>query len=155
MAMEARLTVIAADHPLENNSMEELAHMESVLWYTNWFSFLVGTAVNTLLLWLIRNRSTAELRPYTYILAQTAIFDLALGLTNLLWEPVTLSNGSISYTYGLGLAMANGTLGADNRLWNACFYFTWVFVSAMAAYATPAQFYYRFSVVEQLGVPDR
>jgi Serpentine type 7TM GPCR chemoreceptor Srd len=121
--------------------------MDTALHWTGWACFLTGVPTSTLLLWLIRNRTSKDLRPYGKILTQAALIDLAFVLVSFLYTPVFLSNGSEALIYGVGVAARDSTASVWNRDWNYWLYMLYLFVASMATYATPAQFYYRFAVL--------
>ena len=52
--------------------------------------FAAAATFNTLLIWLIKRKSTAELKPYARILLQMSVIDLALASLTFLHAPVVL-----------------------------------------------------------------
>lgn len=109
--------------------------------------FALGIPANIALLWLIRHRTSTELRPYSRILAQTAILDTASLVINLLCQPIYLSRGTDYASYGVGLALCAPGISMACRWWNLLLSLTWVFCSALSIYSLSVQFYYRYTVM--------
>lgn len=109
--------------------------------------FAIGTPANLGLLWLIRHRTGPELRLYSYILAQTALLDVALLLINVLFQPLFLSRGADSMTGAVGLALLDPSLSIANRCWNFSLFLLWLFTTSTMLFSVPVQFYYRYSLM--------
>jgi len=93
--------------------------------------FFLGTALNSLVLYLVRKRTSEELRPYSCVLAQTAVVDLASLAVNLLFQPVYLTLGADSITGGLGLAVIDPAIGGMIiRWWNFGWYLLYLFINS-------------------------
>lgn len=127
-----------------------LEFMESVLRLWSCACFLVGAPINTLLLWLIRHRTSKEMKPYARILIQTAVLDLAHVLSFFLYTPVFITTGRASISYGIGMATADSTLSLANRWWNFGLYLYWLTMGTLATATIPAQFYYRHAVMGRM-----
>lgn len=122
--------------------------MDSVHRINSAVCFLAGSALNSLVLCLVVTRTSEELRPYSCVLAQTALVDLASLAVNLLFQPVYLTLGADAMTGGIGLAVvdpARGGMGV--RWWNFGWYLVYLFVTSAAVYGTAVPFYYRYRVL--------
>ena len=66
--------------------------MESLFMANGYTAFILGTALNTTLLWLIVRKSSSELRPYSRILLQVVVVDLATSAFTCLLMPVRVAD---------------------------------------------------------------
>jgi Serpentine type 7TM GPCR chemoreceptor Srd len=111
----------------------------------------IGIPANIALLWLIRHHTSTELRPYSRILAQTAILDTASLFMNVLLQPLFLSRGPYAIVGAVGPALLDYSTGSTesmaNRRWNVILFITWQFITTTADYSLPLTFYYRFTVM--------
>jgi len=94
------------------------------LW-NSYTCFAVGAPANLALLWLIRYRTSSDLRFYSIILAQGTLIDLFnLGM-NLLFHPLGLSHGNDTITAGVGWAPIDPDVSVTNRWWNFLLSLLW------------------------------
>lgn len=116
------------------------------LWNT-YICFAVGAPANLGLLWLIRHRTSSDLRLYSCVLAQAALLDLFNLLINLFIHPLNLSRGNDSIQAGIGLALLDPSSSMTNRWWNFSLLLLWSLSTTTIILSVAQQFYYRYTVV--------
>lgn len=115
----------------------------------NWVCFILGSVANFLLLWLVWKRTPVELRAYSRLLAQAAIFNLANILATQLLQPMVLSHGAYSMMYGLGWAVLDPQGGEANRQWNILLNEIQVFAWYSSFYTMALSLYYRYVIIRR------
>jgi Serpentine type 7TM GPCR chemoreceptor Srd len=56
--------------------------------FNSYFCFFVGLGLNTVLVWLVRSRSTSELKVYSRLLLQTAVTNFVYLTVTVVYMPV-------------------------------------------------------------------
>src|SRR6185437_15691478 len=102
--------------------------------------FVVGGALNLLLVWLTMRRSPAELRPYARVLLQVAVVNIAFLTATALCSPVQLSSADGSVTYAVGWAARSNDGSASTRAHNFALTATWCYMHFLTHYSAVVPF---------------
>lgn len=109
--------------------------------------FLIGVALNLLLIWLILKRSPEELRTYSRVLLQVAAVNLVFLTFTVLVAPVQLSGNQGAITYGVGWLMRVNDGGAGTRAWNFALAAVWCYLVYVMQFSIAVPFIFRYFVV--------
>uniref|UniRef100_A0A914MP60 G-protein coupled receptors family 1 profile domain-containing protein n=1 Tax=Meloidogyne incognita TaxID=6306 RepID=A0A914MP60_MELIC len=106
-------------------------------------AFSIGVILNSLLIWLILQKSPKEMRVFSHILIQTCAADLIMLTINLFTEPIFTSDKGVSIVVLNGLLRHIGWIPHNLILfiWDNCFFFSF--------FGFTSQFIYRYLILNK------